>query len=227
MCSPIISEATTYELTTSVTPEGTGTVTGAGSYNSGDLAWVTATPNTGYVFIGWMETGDRVDELPVWMYDNEVRTAFFMKEEDAIFVTIKSEPENEPALEGKFPPKFLFTGPNPMYIVPMEDPTPKGFIRWDVVVESTGVRTVHDTEWETTVQPTENIEMIAVFDYSTVKSVERKTNQLDAIVVTDWMGKFYPDEGYPTYWIDKPMIMDEITGETRYKFLRWEEKISV
>jgi uncharacterized repeat protein (TIGR02543 family) len=45
--------ALTYTLTTSASPAAGGTVSGAGTYNSGSTATVTATPAAGYSFSGW------------------------------------------------------------------------------------------------------------------------------------------------------------------------------
>lgn len=42
-----------YTITTAVTPEGTGTVTGAGTYPYGDTIELVATPILGYAFISW------------------------------------------------------------------------------------------------------------------------------------------------------------------------------
>lgn len=44
-----------YTITLSVTPDGGGTVTGAGEYEDGSQVTVTATPNNGYQFVGWTE----------------------------------------------------------------------------------------------------------------------------------------------------------------------------
>ena len=47
----------TYTINVSVNPAGSGTVTGAGTYNYGDTATLSATPNTGYHFVKWTEGG--------------------------------------------------------------------------------------------------------------------------------------------------------------------------
>lgn len=44
-----------YTVSLSVTPEGGGTVTGAGEYEEGKQATVTATPSEGYRFVQWTE----------------------------------------------------------------------------------------------------------------------------------------------------------------------------
>jgi hypothetical protein len=49
-----------YTLTLSSNPAVGGTTSGGGSFNSGSLVTVTATPNTGYAFTNWTENGNPV-----------------------------------------------------------------------------------------------------------------------------------------------------------------------
>jgi uncharacterized protein YjiK len=42
-----------YEITVTADPTEGGTVTGGGTYNHGEMATLTATPNTGYHFVSW------------------------------------------------------------------------------------------------------------------------------------------------------------------------------
>ena len=44
-----------YDVTATVSPENSGTVTGAGNYLHGDEVTLTATPNVGYRFVNWTE----------------------------------------------------------------------------------------------------------------------------------------------------------------------------
>ncbi len=70
----------TYTLTAIVTPEGAGTVTGAGTYTENDEAILTATPNTGYRFDGWYSGGTQVStarEYHVIMNGNKTYYAVF------------------------------------------------------------------------------------------------------------------------------------------------------
>ena len=53
----------TYVITTSHSPAAGGSTTGSGSYLSGTLATVTATPAAGYVFIKWTVNGNPVSSL--------------------------------------------------------------------------------------------------------------------------------------------------------------------
>ncbi|MEI7596424.1 MAG: InlB B-repeat-containing protein, partial [Bacteroidota bacterium] len=50
----------TYLISASVSPVSTGTITGDGNYNYGDNVSLIATPNTGYTFVNWTESGTQV-----------------------------------------------------------------------------------------------------------------------------------------------------------------------
>lgn len=49
----LLTKPVTYTLSTAASPAAGGTVTGAGTYNSGTAVAVTATPAAGYTFTGW------------------------------------------------------------------------------------------------------------------------------------------------------------------------------
>jgi len=51
-----------YSIAVSADPANSGTVTGGGVFNFGDICTVTATPNTGYYFSGWKEYGQVVSK---------------------------------------------------------------------------------------------------------------------------------------------------------------------
>lgn len=46
-----------FTIDASGSPPDGGTVSGAGAYSSGEMVTLTATPNTGYVFVNWTEAG--------------------------------------------------------------------------------------------------------------------------------------------------------------------------
>ena len=49
-----------YNISASVSPANSGTITGTGNYNSGATANLTATAETGYNFVNWTENGTQV-----------------------------------------------------------------------------------------------------------------------------------------------------------------------
>ncbi len=59
-CTTNISVSQSYSVAVSSADESKGTVTGAGSYDSGTEATVTATPITGYEFVNWTKGEDEV-----------------------------------------------------------------------------------------------------------------------------------------------------------------------
>jgi hypothetical protein len=61
-----------YELTLLINPEESGEVTGAGSYNFGDLVEVSAVPNSGWGFVNWTdEDGVELATEPVYSFTME------------------------------------------------------------------------------------------------------------------------------------------------------------
>jgi hypothetical protein len=50
----------TYTITTAVTPAGSGTAAGGGTFNSGASCTLTATPASGYSFVRWEKNGAQV-----------------------------------------------------------------------------------------------------------------------------------------------------------------------
>ena len=63
-----INCVTNYTITTNVSPLGTGTVTGSGTYSNGSSATVTATPNSGWVFDSWKENGTTVSNNASYIF---------------------------------------------------------------------------------------------------------------------------------------------------------------
>ena len=57
-----------FEITVTVTPANSGTVTGAGTYNHGATATLMAAANTGYAFIKWTKDGTVVSTNPTYSF---------------------------------------------------------------------------------------------------------------------------------------------------------------
>lgn len=58
----------TYSITTSVVPNAAGGTAGDGIYQSGAVVTVTATANSGYVFVNWTDGGVPVSALPNYKF---------------------------------------------------------------------------------------------------------------------------------------------------------------
>ena len=58
----------TYSITINVNPTDGGSVSGGGTYNSGDEVTVVATPNQGNHFINWTESAIEVSKEPVYTF---------------------------------------------------------------------------------------------------------------------------------------------------------------
>ena len=56
----VVDGTQTYNITVSADPTAGGSVSGGGSYNSGQSCTVTATANSGYTFVNWTENGNPV-----------------------------------------------------------------------------------------------------------------------------------------------------------------------
>lgn len=67
----------TYVISTAASPAGAGTVNGAGTYNSGDSATLTATAAVGYVFYQWSD-GNTSSTRIVTVTGNATYTAQFV-----------------------------------------------------------------------------------------------------------------------------------------------------
>ena len=66
----------TYTINTSVTPQGSGTVSGAGTYHYGDTPTLTADPNEDYTFAHWQD-GNTQNPRTITVTGNATYTATF------------------------------------------------------------------------------------------------------------------------------------------------------
>lgn len=73
-----IFEKNTYTISTAITPSGSGTVSGGGSYSYGSSAKLTATPATGYKFVKWND-GNTSNPRTVTVSGAATYTATFEK----------------------------------------------------------------------------------------------------------------------------------------------------
>ena len=72
-----IFELNSYVISTSVSPSGSGTVTGGGTYTSGTSVTLTATPSTGYHFVQWND-GNTNASRSITVLGNATYTAQFI-----------------------------------------------------------------------------------------------------------------------------------------------------
>jgi uncharacterized repeat protein (TIGR02543 family) len=92
-------QLTDYTVTVIIQPEGTGTVTGEGTYNIGDEVTLEATPSAGYEFLNWRLDGFVVsDENPYTftMLAEDIVIAAHFKEEgaDTYTLTLLADPDD-------------------------------------------------------------------------------------------------------------------------------------
>lgn len=57
-----------YTINASSDPSDGGTVSGGGTYNSGETCTLVATSNTGYEFVNWTENGNQVSSNPTYSF---------------------------------------------------------------------------------------------------------------------------------------------------------------
>lgn len=72
---------TQYTISTSVSPSNSGTVTGGGTYNSGTVVTLTATPSSGYAFGSWSD-GSTQNPRQIEVTANASYTAYFTDDYD-------------------------------------------------------------------------------------------------------------------------------------------------
>lgn len=93
------SVQTTYTVSTSVDPAGSGIVTGAGTYTDGDTVELIATPNEGYIFKNWSDGGMYATRYFI-IHNNVNLTAFFEEEENEYDVILSVYPEGSGTVTG-------------------------------------------------------------------------------------------------------------------------------
>ena len=95
----------THTLTLNANPTQGGTTTGAGTFNHGQTATVTATPAAGYSFVNWTENGNVVSNQPYFSFTIEQSHTLI-----ANFVLQQDEEEPEPEVFVNIQARSLPTG---------------------------------------------------------------------------------------------------------------------
>lgn len=118
--------ATMYTVTATIDPAGAGAVTGAGQYQEGATATITATPAEGYTFSGWAENGATVSTDESYTFTVTGNRAFV-----AVFAEkISRLPEGYTELA-------YISNPNLGYIRDLGLPKSWGTYKWEMDIETT------------------------------------------------------------------------------------------
>jgi hypothetical protein len=90
----------TYGITTSASPSGGGTTSGAGTYNSGSNVTVVATANPGYTFLNWTVSGVPVSILPSYSFTATANRALVANFTPAYVITTSASPNGGGSTSG-------------------------------------------------------------------------------------------------------------------------------
>jgi len=104
----VLFAQTTYTITSGTYPSGAGSVSGAGTYDAGEVVTLTATPAEGYSFLGWVGSqfphGVSTDNpVEYEVFDNEEIKALFTKtkgEEDRVAIYADTDHIDADSLAG-------------------------------------------------------------------------------------------------------------------------------
>ncbi|KAF5071281.1 PKD-like domain protein [anaerobic digester metagenome] len=90
-----------YTISASVSPENSGTVSGAGDYDHGTLVNLTATANTGYTFVNWTEDGTEVSTNATYTFTAESdRSLVANFSLNSYTISASAAPENSGVISG-------------------------------------------------------------------------------------------------------------------------------
>ena len=85
-----VFDLNSYTITASANPTAGGMVSGGGTYNYGSTCSLTATPNTGYIFVGWTKNGSQVSTDQTYSFtvtENASYEAIFIMNSYQVTVT--------------------------------------------------------------------------------------------------------------------------------------------
>lgn len=92
-----------FNIRTTVSPEGTGTTTGAGNYAKGSTVTLNATPASGYAFEGWYIGSSKITSnasYNITVTSDTIYTAKFVEEVPMITVTVTTDPVGAGSVSG-------------------------------------------------------------------------------------------------------------------------------
>lgn len=90
-------------IRTTISPEGTGTTTGAGNYAKGSTVTLNATPASGYAFEGWYIGSSKITSnasYNITVTSDTIYTAKFVEEVPMITVTVTTDPVGAGSVSG-------------------------------------------------------------------------------------------------------------------------------
>lgn len=153
----------TYTITAVSSPAEGGTVSGSGSYTEGTSVTLTATVNSGYRFVGWMENGQQVSADATYTFTANSNHTLTAKFEQVYTVTV-SPVEGGTATADKTTAAAgetitLIATPSSGYY----------FVEWKVVPDNLSIQENQFT------MPAENVEVQAVFGLSVTNITLDKT----------------------------------------------------
>ena len=89
-----------YQIAVNVNPANAGTVTGAGTYNAGSQATLTATANNGYVFERWTINGESVSTSTSYTFTVNADVTVIAQFTQQYQVTLNANPTNGGTMTG-------------------------------------------------------------------------------------------------------------------------------
>jgi uncharacterized repeat protein (TIGR02543 family) len=90
-----------YVITAEVTPDNSGTVTGAGGFNNGEECTLVATPKNGYDFVKWTKGGNTVSTQAEYTFTvNASATCVAHFQKKSYTVSVSADPNNGGSVEG-------------------------------------------------------------------------------------------------------------------------------
>lgn len=96
---PNVSYPIYYNISTDVSPSGSGNVSGAGSYLDGSTVTLTATPNNGYLFSKWSDD-DITNPRTITVSQDKIYTAIFVPDLPDYTITTAVSPQGSGTVTG-------------------------------------------------------------------------------------------------------------------------------